>query len=63
MQPYSSTGVGMSLMGLADIKARPPDVRFTPESRHQFSALECPLCADFVAEVGDDRSWRLVRAC
>src|SRR5436309_1286921 len=26
-------------------------VRFTPQSRHQLSALECPLCADFVAEV------------
>jgi hypothetical protein len=45
MQPYSSTGVGMSLMGLADIKARPPDVRFTPESdirRHEFDVRFVP---------------------
>jgi hypothetical protein len=26
------------------------DVRFTPKSRHRLSALECPLCANFVAK-------------
>src|SRR5215468_4713510 len=29
----------------ADIAVRPIDVRFAPESRHQLSALGCPLCA------------------
>ena len=30
----------------ADIEAPPPDVRFTPESGHQLSALGCPLGFD-----------------
>ena len=30
---------------LADIAQRPPDVRFTPKSRHWLSVLGCPLCA------------------
>jgi hypothetical protein len=29
----------------ADIEVRPFDVRFTPKSGHQLSALGCPLCA------------------
>src|SRR6516164_4254185 len=29
----------------ADIEAPPPDVRFTPKSGHQFSALGCRLSA------------------
>jgi hypothetical protein len=28
------------------IEARPRNVRFTPKSGHQFSALRCPLCAN-----------------
>jgi DNA polymerase-4 len=32
------------------------DVRFTPESGHQPDIAPCPLCADFVAKVGDNRS-------
>ena len=30
---------------LADIKARLPNVRFTPKSGHRNSVVECPLCA------------------
>ena len=33
------------------------DVRYTPNSRHSSVGLRCPLCADFVAEVGDQRGW------
>jgi hypothetical protein len=29
----------------ADMKVRPCDVRFTPESGHSFSVSGCPLCA------------------
>jgi len=29
----------------ADIEVRLPDVRFTPESGHWNSVVECPLCA------------------
>ena len=29
----------------ADISPCPRDVRFTPESRHRNSVVECPLCA------------------
>jgi hypothetical protein len=45
--------VAMSAMGQkADIGLPPVDVRFTPKSGHCRAALGCPLCADFVAEVG-----------
>jgi hypothetical protein len=38
----------MSALGSkADIETSSPDVRFTPESRHQLSALEFPLSAIF----------------
>ena len=30
----------------ADIEAPPPDVRFTPNSGHQLTALGCPLSAN-----------------
>jgi hypothetical protein len=30
---------------LADIEASPPDVRFTPKSRHHLAPSSCPLCA------------------
>jgi coenzyme F420-reducing hydrogenase beta subunit len=39
----------------ADMTLRNLDVRFTPKRGHRLSAVGCPLCADFVAEVGDDR--------
>ena len=35
---------------LADIEARPINVRFTPESGHRNSVVECPLCAK--ADIG-----------
>jgi hypothetical protein len=37
--------VGFELRSLADIEARPPHVRFTPESGHRETLLVCPLCA------------------
>src|SRR6516165_2111495 len=37
----------------ADISACPINVCFTPKSGHWNSVAKCPLCADFVAEVGD----------
>jgi hypothetical protein len=40
---------------LADIASRPRHVRFTRDSGHQSDIAPCPLCADFVVEVGDDR--------
>jgi hypothetical protein len=39
---------------LADMKAVNCDVRFTPESAYWAVSEQCPLLADFVAEVGDD---------
>jgi coenzyme F420-reducing hydrogenase beta subunit len=32
------------------------DVRFTAENGHRIRRGSCLLCADFVAEVGDDKS-------
>jgi hypothetical protein len=32
-------------VSLADIEARPTDVRYSPKSGHWNSVLECPLCA------------------
>jgi hypothetical protein len=34
----------------------PCDVRFALESGHSAHGLACPLCADFVAKVGDAKS-------
>jgi hypothetical protein len=36
----------------ADIGLAPVDVRSTPKSGHSLKRQACPLCADFVAEVG-----------
>ena len=44
----------------ADIAALPNNVRFTPESGHWNSLAECPLCADFVAEVRCKLFWSVI---
>jgi hypothetical protein len=38
----------------ADIARDRLNVRFTPKSGHWQTTVGCPLCADFVAEVGGD---------
>jgi hypothetical protein len=54
----------MSDRQLRDVRRDPPclvlreqlgrNVRFTSESGHSLPRPPCPLCADFVAEVGGD---------
>jgi hypothetical protein len=39
----------------ADIRVFSRDVRFASNSGHESTPNRCPLSADFVAEVGDDR--------
>jgi hypothetical protein len=44
----------------ADIETSSPDGRFTPESRHQLSALGCPLSAILEIMRGKKTVWRTV---
>jgi len=45
-----SPGQNVRFGSKADIEARPINVRFTPESGHRNSVVECPLCAK--ADIG-----------
>jgi hypothetical protein len=44
----------------ADILAIGCDIRFTPKSGHSEATVGCPLCADFVAEVGCELFWSVI---
>jgi hypothetical protein len=44
----------------ADVVLLNFDVCFTPESGHPMRQLECPLRADFVAEVGCKLFWSVI---
>ena len=58
---YAARRTGCPLRIKVHISQCNRHIRFTPESGHVQRPGACPLSADFVAEVGDDRLWRLVR--
>jgi hypothetical protein len=63
LRPATRSLIPIARFGsLADIGARPINVRFAPESGHGGAMAGCPLSADFVAKVAGILADRQKRA-